>query len=136
MPLGLFPAILGVLGNIPTRGIGTCERSRNGRQRGRLRPLRAQMKRRRKRSALNHCARTCPELLADSFPLAKCRASGTRPPCRQAGRQFERRFARPDFNGNRNSTALIYIDEKEEGSAVAAAVGAIKGAPQKLMEVL
>ncbi|MBT2423383.1 hypothetical protein J7F01_38610 [Streptomyces sp. ISL-22] len=46
----------------------------------------------------------------------------------QAGAQFERRNPRPDFHGIRDGVKLAYVSEDEEGSALAAAVGAVRGA--------
>ena len=63
---------------------------------------------------------TGPALLSPA-DWAKVRAAG-----RHAGEQFERANPRPRLNGN-PSVPLAYVDESQEGSLIARAVGAVKG---------
>lgn len=55
-----------------------------------------------------------------------------------AGQQYERRNTRPESNGSRDACKLLYVTPDEEGSALAAAVGAVRGAVKapKGIEVL
>lgn len=45
-----------------------------------------------------------------------------------AGEQYERMRARPDLNGTRDYVKLIYVTPDEEGSLIASALGALRGA--------
>jgi hypothetical protein len=51
-----------------------------------------------------------------------------------AGAQYERMNPRPEFNGNRDGIALAYVTPEEEGSLVAAAVGALRGKEKRKTE--
>lgn len=55
-------------------------------------------------------------------------AAARREGAMHAGAQYERRNPRPEFMGSRDYVKLSYVDESEEGSLVAAAVGALRGA--------
>ncbi|GGS27841.1 hypothetical protein F2B00_00335 [Streptomyces parvus] len=37
---------------------------------------------------------------------------------RRGGAEFERRTARPAFDGNRKAVALLYVSEQEEGASI------------------
>jgi hypothetical protein len=45
---------------------------------------------------------------------------------KRAGEQYERTTPRPEFNGSREAVALMYVTPDEEGSLLAAAVGALR----------
>jgi hypothetical protein len=54
-------------------------------------------------------------------------AAARRKGAMHAGEQYERRNPRPEFMGNRDYVRLAYVEPSEEGSLVAAAVGALRG---------
>lgn len=55
-------------------------------------------------------------------------AAARREGATHAGAPYERRNPRPDFKGTRDYVKLSYVEPSEEGSLVAAAVGALRGA--------
>ncbi|MEU0219537.1 hypothetical protein ABZ281_32545 [Streptomyces sp. NPDC006265] len=55
-------------------------------------------------------------------------AAARREGAMHAGAMYERRNPRPEFMGSRDYVKLAYVEPSEEGSLVAAAVGALRGA--------
>jgi hypothetical protein len=62
-------------------------------------------------------------------PLSPGEASAVRHEgAMHAGAQYERMNSRPSFNGSREAVKLAYITPDDEGSLIASAVGALRGA--------